>query len=380
MAALNWQEVEQAFNQAIERGVMPGATVIVRRGPEVVFESSFGFRQTVPDRHPMQIETVFDLSSLTKPLATSIAVMLLAREGKLRLDDRVTRFCHNFGVRGKTDITFRHLLGHYSGLAAWRPFYAQIAEIERGGRVNFMASRGAREYVYEQIHREKLEAPPGTRAIYSDLNFMLLGEVVEQISGVGLHRFCRDRIFRPLGLRATDFVDISMARARRLEPVPEMFAATEFCPARKRLLVGEVHDENAFAMGGVAGHAGLFGPVREVDRIAAELIACYHGRSGLLPREIVAEFWKRNGVVEGSTWALGWDTPGALNSSSGSHLSPAAVGHLGFTGTSIWIEPEREIAITILTNRVHPRRDNQAIREFRPMIHDRIMEVLDGPN
>ncbi len=377
---MNWTAVEEAFNGAIERGVMPGATVIVRRGGEVLLEGSFGFRQIVPQREPMHIETVFDLSSLTKALATSVAVMLLIREGKLRLDDRVTRFAHNFGVHGKTYITFRHLLGHYSGLAAWRPFYAQIAEIERNGRVNFIASRGAKEFVYEQIHREKLEAPPATRAIYSDLNFMLLGEAVEQITGVGLHRFCRDRIFRPLGLRSTDFVDISMMRTRRLEPVPEMFAATEICPSRKRLLIGEVDDENAYAMGGVAGHAGLFGPVREVDGIAAELIACYHGRSELVPRPIISEFWKRNGAVEGSTWALGWDTPAPGNSSAGSHFSPTAVGHLGFTGTSLWIEPEREIAMTILTNRVHPSRDNQAIRDFRPLIHNRIMEVLDGSN
>ncbi|HEY2105691.1 MAG TPA: serine hydrolase [Candidatus Binataceae bacterium] len=374
---MNWTPVEQAFNDAIERGVMPGATVVVRKGPEVMFEGSFGWRQIVPERHPMQLETVFDLSSLTKALATSVAIMLLTREGKLKLDDRLTRFFHNFGVHGKTYITFRHLLGHYSGLAAWRPYYDQVVQVERKGRVNFMASRGAKEYVYEQIHRDKLEEPPGTRAIYSDLNFMLLGEIVEQITGLGLHRFCRDRIFRPLGLRATDFVDISLVRSRRLEPVPEMFAATEVCPSRKRLLVGEVHDENAYAMGGVAGHAGLFGPVREVDRIAAELIACYHGRSNLVARPVIAEFWQRNGVVNGSTWALGWDTPTAGHSSAGSHFSPAAVGHLGFTGTSIWIEPEREIAVTILTNRVHPRRDNEAIREFRPLIHDRIMEVLE---
>ncbi len=377
---MNWEQVEHAFNDAIERGVMPGATVVVRKGDEIVFENQFGWRQTVPDRHPMQLETVFDLSSLTKVLATSTAMMLLMREGKVRLDDRVTRFFHNFGVHGKTYITFRHLLGHYSGLAAWRPFYEQIADIERKGRINFMASRGAKEYVYEQIHREKLEAPAGSRAINSDLNFMLLGEVVEQVTGGGLNRFCRDRIFRPLSLRATDFVDISLVRTHRLEPVPEMFAATEICPTRKRLLVGEVHDENAYAMGGAAGHAGLFGPVKEVDRILAELIACYHGRSDLVPRNLITEFWKRNDVVKGSTWALGWDTPTASHSSAGTHFSPAAVGHLGFTGTSIWIEPEREIAVTILTNRVHPRRDNEAIRDFRPLIHDRIMEVLDGSN
>lgn len=374
---MDWQAVEQAFADAIERGVMPGATVRVRQGSEVRFEGCFGARQLTPPS-PMRLDTVFDLSSLTKPLATTFAVMLLVRDGKLKLDDRVTRFFHNFGVHNKTYITFRHLLAHCSGLPAWRPFYQQAAEVERKGKVNFMASHGAKEFVYDLIHREKLEAPLGTRAIYSDLNFMLLGEVVERISGTGLNRFCREKIFRPLKFRSTDFIDISLVRTRRLEPVPDMFAATEVCPLRKRLLVGEVHDENAYAMGGVAGHAGLFSVVAEVDRLAAELIGAYHGRSELLPQALVREFWKRDPTVPDSTWALGWDGPTPGRSSSGSHFSPAAVGHLGFTGTSIWIEPEREIAVTILTNRVHPRRDNEAIREFRPRIHDLIMGVLDG--
>ena len=207
---------------------------------------------------------------------------------------------------------------------------------------------------------------------------MVLGETIEKVASVTLNRFCRDKIFRPLGLRATDYIDISLVRSRRLEPVADMFAPTEYCPSRKRLLVGEVDDENAFAMGGVGGHAGLFAPVREVDRIARELVACYAGRSDFVPQKIIREFWTRDSTVPGSTWALGWETPSAERSSSGRNFSPNAVGHLGFTGTSIWIEPEREIAISMLTNRVHPRRDNQKIREFRPKIHDLIMEALGG--
>jgi len=373
---LGWHEVEAAFAEAVEKGAIPGATVVVRVGADIAYEGAFGFRVIVPERSPMRLETVFDLSSLTKPLATTVAVMMLTREAKMRLDDRLTRFFHNFGVHGKGHVTFRHLLAHSSGLAAWRPFYQQIAEIERGGKVNFMASRGAKEFVYEEIHREKPEAPTATKTIYSDLNFMLLGEAVEQVTGVGLNRFCRDKIFRPLELRATDFIDISLVRTRRLEPVPEMFAPTAVCPLRKRLLVGEVDDENAFAMGGVAGHAGLFAPVKEVDRIVAELLACYVGRSDLVPQKIVQQFWSRDTAVRGSTWALGWDSPSPEYSSSGRRFSPAAVGHLGFTGTSVWIEPARGIAISLLTNRVHPRRDNQAIRDFRPKVHDLIMEAL----
>jgi CubicO group peptidase (beta-lactamase class C family) len=373
---LAWSEVERAFAEAIEQGVIPGATIIVRRGDTIAFEGAFGYRSLQPERSPMRIDTVFDLSSLTKPLATTIAVMMLTRDAKLRLDDRVTRFFHNFGVHGKGYVTFRQVLAHCSGLAAWRPFYQQVAEVERTGKVNYMASRGAKEFVYEQIHREKPEYAACSQALYSDLNFILLGETVEQISGVGLNRLCRDKIFRPLGLRATDFIDISLVRTRRLEPVPEMFAPTSICPVRKRLLVGEVDDENAFAMGGVAGHAGLFAPVREVDRVVHELIRSYAGRSDFVPQRIVQEFWKRDKNVKGSTWALGWDSPSPEYSSSGHRFSPAAVGHLGFTGTSIWIEPDKEIAITLLTNRVHPVRDNQAIREFRPKIHDLAMAAL----
>ncbi len=375
---MGWSEVERAFNDAVEQGIIPGATVVARCGADVVFEGVFGFRSIVPERSPLKIDTVYDLSSLTKALSTTVAVMMLARDGKFRLDDRVTRFFPNFGVHGKIGVTFRHLLAHCSGLPAWRPFYQRVAEIEKGGRVNFMASYGAKEFIYEEIHREKPEAPPCTKSIYSDEGFIALGETIEKVSSVSLNRFCREKIFRPLGLRATDYIDISLVRSRRLEPVADMFAPTEICPSRKRMLVGEVDDENAFAMGGVAGHAGLFAPVREIDRIAAELIACYAGRSDFVPQRIIREFWTRDKTVAGSTWALGWDTPSPQGSSSGHRFSPQAVGHLGFTGTSIWIEPSREIAISMLTNRVHPKRDNQAIREFRPKIHDMIMEAIDG--
>lgn len=375
---MGWREVELAFNDAVSRRVFPGATVVVRHGAAVLFEGAFGFRTLEPQPREMKLDTVFDLSSLTKALATTIAVMLLTRDDKLRLDDRVTRYFPNFSLHGKERVTIRHLLAHCSGLAAWRPFFRLIGDVERAGKVNFMSSPNAKQWIYDEIHREKPEALPATRTIYSDLNFILLGEAIEQVSGISLERFCHDRIFRELGLSATGFIDLAQARMQKLRPVSDMFAATENCPTRKRILIGEVDDENAFAMGGVAGHAGLFAPVREVDRIAAELISCSKGCSTFLPQDIVREFWTRDSRVADSTWALGWDTPSPYHSSSGHHFPAAAVGHLGFTGTSIWIDPEREIAVTVLTNRVHPSRDNQAIRDFRPKIHDLIMEAIDG--
>ena len=178
----------------------------------------------------------------------------------------------------------------------------------RAARSTLWRAGAPRNLFYEEIHRDKPECPAGTKALYSDLNFILLGETVEQVSGLGLNRFCRDKIFRPLALRATDFIDISLVRTRRLEPVPEMFAPTSVCPQRKRLLLGEVDDENAFAMGGVAGHAGLFAPVKEVDVSRTNCCAATPGKSDLI-QKIVQEFWSRDKKVKDSTWALGWDSP-----------------------------------------------------------------------
>jgi CubicO group peptidase (beta-lactamase class C family) len=372
-----FERVEQEMDRAVERGVFPGCVLLVREAERVFYLRAFGSRSIEPERTPMEEGTIFDLSSLTKALATSVAVMLLVRDGKLALDDRVTRFFHNFGVFGKTHVTFRHLLSHCSGLPAWRPYYKEILQGERkGGKVNFLASDGAKKFVYQQLNRERLEAPPGTKAIYSDLGFMLLGAVIEEVSSGGLDRFCRERIFRPLGLRSTAFVDLTMLRTRRLEPITAMIAPTERCPWRKRVLCGEVHDDNAYAMGGVAGHAGLFGSARDIDVLLCRLEASYSGHDSFVPAEILREFWTRADLVPGSTWALGWDTPASQGSMAGSFFSPSTVGHLGFTGTSVWVDLERGRHVILLSNRVHPGRDNDAIRDFRPVIHDLVNQAL----
>src|SRR5439155_1670663 len=204
----------------------------------------------------------------------------LLKERKVRLDDRLTRFFHNFGVHGKTHVTFRHLLAHCSGLPGWRPFSREIDRIEHQGRLNFLASRGAKEWVYEQIHRERPEYEIGARSVYSDLGFMLLGELIELLSRMPLDRFCHERIFRPLGLRASAFVDLTAVRTRRLTPVTDLIAPTERCPWRQRILCGEVHDDNAYAMGGVAGHAGLFANAAEMSALAGLLRAAGHSVTG----------------------------------------------------------------------------------------------------
>jgi serine-type D-Ala-D-Ala carboxypeptidase len=368
--------VEDAFKEALAEGTFPGAVLIVAKGEEIRYHEAFGARSLVPEKTPMQRDTIFDLASLTKPLATTPAIMLLVREKKIRLDDRVTRFFPNFAVLGKMHITFRHLLAHCSGLPAWKAYFENIVRDQQRGKVNFVASRAAKHFVFEQIHREKALSVPGSQALYSDLGYMLLGETVEEISGWSLDRYCYDKVFKPLGLRSTSFVDLTQLRSRRLQPIHEMIAPTENCPWRKRVLCGEVHDDNAYAMGGVAGHAGLFSNAEDIHRFVLRMRKCMAGADPFLPAPVVEEFLARDAAVPASTFALGWDTPSAENSSSGSFFSPHSVGHLGFTGTSIWWDLEKDCHVILLTNRVHPSRSNDKIKGFRPHIHNLIMKSI----
>jgi len=373
---MDFQPVDNAFNEAVAQGVFPGAVVLVCKDEQVVFEKAFGYRSLLPEKSPMRTDTIFDLASLTKPVATTVAIMLLVGEKKLRTDDKLTRVIPMFGVFGKSMTTFRHLLSHASGLAAWKPYYEEIIKNEKAGRINFVVSRAAKSYVLEQIHRDKPLSPPGAQALYSDLGFMVLAEAVETISSNGLDRFCQERIFKPLGLRSTGFVDLTELRKRRLQPVEEMIAPTENCPWRKKILCGEVHDDNAYAMGGVCGHAGLFSSARDVHTFLLRMNHCLLGKDDFLPQDVVQEFLTKDSSVPNSTYALGWDTPSPANSSSGTLFSPRSVGHLGFTGCSMWWDIEKNCHVILLTNRVHPSRKNEKIRDFRPHVHDLIMKAL----
>ncbi|MET0643893.1 MAG: serine hydrolase domain-containing protein, partial [Candidatus Binatia bacterium] len=189
---MDFKSVEYAFKEAVTQGVFPGAVLLVGKGDEIVYEHAFGSRSLVPTSSPMHTSTIFDLASLTKPLATTVAIMLLVSEKKLSLDDRVTLFFPTFGIFDKHAVTFRHLLNHSSGLSDWKPYYEDVLKSEKAGKLNFIASRAAKQYVFAQIHREKLVSPTGVRSLYSDLGFIILGEVVEAIGGGTLDRFCQD--------------------------------------------------------------------------------------------------------------------------------------------------------------------------------------------
>jgi len=329
-----------------------------------------------PERLPMRRETIFDLASLTKPIATTTSVLLLVHEGALELDAPVAKYLPAFAERDKEAVTLRHLLTHSSGLKPWRAFHELLIERERKTGERLLATPAAREQVIERVVRSGLVHEPGAAAVYGDLDFIALGAVVEAVGQQRLDAFFRERISGPLGLRDTFFVPIGDAPPLP-DPLRRRIAASENCPWRERVVWGEVHDPNAWAMGGVAGHAGLFASADDVLSFAQTLVDVWHGRSDALPRELVHAFAERQHLPAGSDWALGWDTPTAGKSSSGRYFSPQSIGHLGFTGTSLWIDLPREAIVVMLTNRVHQIAKRSRF-ELRPVVHDLILEAFQA--
>ncbi len=313
--------------------VFPAAQLIAVDRFSVVLDAAVG------DCTP---QTLFDIASLTKPLATATLTMMAVEEGRLALDERP-----------RPDVTVAELLSHSSGLPAWKPLYQHVGTHAWLDIVN-------------AVRAEPLEYAPGTRSLYSDLGFILLGHHLEERSGPQfLDVLFEQKIARPLGIGATFH--------------PRDRAA---CAPTEGELRGVVHDENARAMGGVAGHAGLFATARDVSRIAHALVAAWNGaRSTTVPRILptarVRQMWTPS-QVPGSTWCLGWDRPSATGSSAGERWPKDGVGHLGFTGCSLWIDPPRARWVVLLSNRVHPTRANDAIKQLRPALHDAIVAALDG--
>ena len=383
---MDWSAVDAELERASvpangepnsENTVFPGAVLLVGRGGEVLYHKAFGSRTLVPEKTPLKKDTVFDVASLTKVMVTTLLTMQFVDSGKIDVDRKLSTIFQTFGTHGKERITIKHLLSHCSGYPATVPYYKQISKADKGERAGIMTSRGAVDLIYNEIFRSKLENLPGRVSKYSDIGFILLGHVLEVISGgMQLDKLAHRVLIRPLELPSTGYIDLSKVKRGGISPVHDAIAATAKCPWRNKVLLGEVHDDNAWAMGGIAGHAGIFSNAIDIHRFATELIECWHGRGSLLSKDIVRKFWTRDDTVPTSTWALGWDTPDEKNSSAGRFFSRSAVGHLAFTGCSLWIDPERELDVILLSNRIHPNLDNQAIREFRPLIHDLVMSTL----
>lgn len=385
--------VDKAIDRAIEKAEMPGAVVYARmpKHDEVIEHfSRHGLAVVRPERIPMARDTIFDLASLTKPMATTTAAMLLVHEGALGLDDPVSKVLPTFSERDKDQVTIRHLLTHSSGLrksgpartkqSAYEGYHNSLLEKERKTGERLIGTPAAREIVIDRVLRSGLMHEPGEAAVYGDLDMIVLGAAVEAVSHQRLDEFCQQRIFGPLGMQDTFFVRLGDSEPGLPPALRRRVAASENCSWRDRVLWGEVHDPNASVMGGVAGHAGLFSTVDDIMTFATTLLDVWHGRSDVWPQELVKEFTRRQDLPAGSDWALGWDTPTEGVSSSGKYFSRQSVGHLGFTGTSIWIDLEREAVVVLLTNRWHRLRaiDPRAVSRFdlRATVHDLILEAF----
>lgn len=368
--------LDPLFQDALARHIFSGAGVLVAGSEEVLFEATHGAVSFAPGAARVSADTWFDLASLTKPLVTAPLAMVGVSKGWLKLDEPLYRAVKWRSVPDdKRDLSIRQLLNHCSGLPAYRPYFRKLVDVPPGER---------RSTLLTWILREPLLGPPQMVTAYSDLGFMLLAEIIQERLEMRLDDAAVRFLFEPAGIKDLRFRPVRPGVApdvpvygsdRRPSPV---FAHTEWCPWRSRLLAGEVHDENAYALGGVAGHAGLFGTARAIHGWLRILWDPYRDRanSQWIDSSVVREFWRRQNLVPGSTWALGFDTPSSTQSSAGERFSANSVGHLGFTGTSFWLDLGQEILVVLLTNRVHPNRENSTIKSFRPHLHNAVMDTM----
>jgi len=359
----DFDQLRVLAQRAVDDGVVPGMVLGLAQAGQVRFLDAFGHRQVDPVVSELATDAVYDLASLTKAVVTSLLAMRGIGSGIWTLDDPLHK--HLLVLADRPEVTLRRALAHAAGFAAHRPFFEQV--LSQG-----VAPADGRERILALAAAEPLTYPPGTRSQYSDLGFMLLGDLVERGLGDCLDVLAERLLFAPLGLLATGFAGSTACSG----PAP-----TERCSVRGRLLCGEVHDLNAFAMGGVAGHAGLFGNAADLLTLASALCAAWRdtgpaGGEPLVPAEVLRLFWQPAGIP-GSTWRLGWDGPAVSGSLAGDRLSRQAVGHLGFTGCSLWIDPERETCIVMLTNFVHPTvRKDPRFRALRPAINDAALAAI----
>ena len=349
----------------------PGAVVAVGNHDHVALLAAVG-HYGVDDPRPMTTETVFDLASLTKVIGLTTACILLVDQKKLDLNAPVQRYLPEFGGTGKEKVTIRHLLTHSSGLPAWRPLFRETE---------------TREAALALVDTTPLDTVPGARYLYSDLGAIVLTQVVERITKTRIDQYLGTAVFKPLGMTTTRYLPPAEWRDR--------IAPTEMDTVfRHRMIRGEVHDENTGRLGGISGHAGLFSTAGDLARFAEWLLEVREGRrrseevggsrgrqspssSDLLrlPPSLVEQFTRLQDLPPGSSRALGWDTP-SEHSSAGTKLLAHAFGHTGFTGTSIWLDPDRDLFVILLTNRVHPTRANTRILKVRPFVADLVVDAL----
>lgn len=365
-----WSGVRALLDSAVKAKAAPGAVVGVSLAGSHAY---YGTGHLGNDDHARpDSSTIYDLASLTKVIGLTTMVMLGVEEGKLAVDSPVVNYVPLFGADTtqpeRRQVTLRHLLTHSSGLPAWRGLYQEAS---------------TRQGALALADTTRLVAAPGAQFTYSDLGAIVLTQAVENTMGHRIDSLLNQRVFRPLGMEDTRYLPPTTWRSR--------IAPTENDPWRGRILRGEVHDENASRLDGVSGHAGLFSSARDLLKFADLLLKNWAGAPGTgSPAEncrpieaadapdlwILPIFAQRQDIPPGSERALGWDTPSMTGSSAGTYFSRKSIGHTGFTGTSMWIDPERCLAVVLLSNRVHPTRDNSRWGPVRGRLADRVVEAL----
>ncbi|MEJ5299589.1 MAG: serine hydrolase domain-containing protein [Thermodesulforhabdaceae bacterium] len=348
------------LKSAAEDRLFTAASVIISRGEDVLFEAHTGYEEE--NGLPVTCNHLFDLASLTKPIVTATAFMKLCSDGILTLDEPLHYFFPSKRIHPDLrNVPLRAILSHAGGWKDYEPFYLALP-----------ANRD-RETAKNYILRAILETPPAytplKQSCYSDLGYILLGFILEEIKGVKLDVLWTD-ICRTL-CPEPNLIYLSKENLQS-HRIDILTVSTGWCSWRKRWLKGEVHDENCFAMGGIAGHAGLFGTAQAVSGWLKELFRTWSGNSPRLPikKDIVRSFWERRKEIPNSTWALGFDTPSTQNSTAGRFFSQTSVGHLGFTGTSFWLDLTDGFSVVLLTNRVYYPGTKDRMKLFRMAIHD----------
>ena len=358
------------LREAVEQRVFPAASIAVVDQGNLVALKSFGHFSYEADSPPALATTLFDLASVTKVAATTTMAMILHERGLLELDAPVAGIVTEFVAVHETagsdlrrrDVTFRMLLAHSSGLPAYERLFLRT---------------NSRDELLHAAYATPLAADPGSRAEYSDIGFIILGTALERLAEESLDAFCQREIFGPLAMASTTFNPPPDLRPQIPPTADERRGEKKKSSTfRNRIIQGEVQDENAFVLGGVAGHSGLFSTAEDVARFANTMMS---GGGSILRPETIALFTRRETSPDGTSRALGWDTPSSP-SQSGKCFGPSSFGHLGYTGTSLWIDPARQLSIVLLTNRTWPDCSNQAIKQVRPKFHDAIIEATDKRN
>lgn len=380
--------IDSAFVDAIACGVFPAADLLVANGGETIYSAQYGDARE---------HSCFDIASVTKPVSTASLAMMLVAEGLLKFDDTAYQWLAGAREPWHKQITVAHLMNHTSGLPKWQPYYRELPQ-------SLVGTEAGKRLILDSCYAEPLLSAPAAETRYSDPGYIMLGEIVEEAGGAPLDVLFMQRIAHPLHLSDTFFVRNVGAKAattaRRTStsadqhvPTPKhgipserpmqkagehrRFAPTEDCPWRERVIHGEVHDQNAYALGGVAGHAGLFSTAADLNRFTLELVKSWRGESNFLPTDILkGHMIEVKANPAGEVFVLGWMRPSRSSSSAGSHFSTNSIGHLGFTGCSIWIDLREDFWIILLTNRIHPSSMNEKIKTFRPHIHNLIYDGI----